>query len=341
MPVLTIERELRWFTELCETVLPRRFKVEQAIDHGFVLHPKGRSPGGKPIDLTLLGAVHGNEWGGVGVLNRILYWIATEPVNVNIDLSLAVIVGNPRAALANVRFLDRDLNRSFGRESADSLEEKRADAIESLLKETAFLLDFHQTRETSMFPFFIFPFAKESVHFATEISSDFPIVTHWGKPFSGEGRCTDEFVIRQGGVGITLELGQNGLDIRQVKTGVFAALSAIKAIRNRRDARGKESGRVDFEDSREISNEIYTWAQVVPCDDPDAYVDPGFINFSPLRKGQRIGAIRGKEILSEVEGAILFPKYNDHNPNNRAATACMEFCRVLKRISPQQLPEKV
>jgi len=330
-----IEEEISRFRSLCRDVLPKKFVVESVCSDGIVLSPKGEAQKkqAKAIDLTILGIIHGNEWGGCGVLNRFLELLVKDVIP--LKASVAFILGNPEAALKNIRFSERDLNRSFDREDQNLFEEKRADEIEEVLKETSFLLDIHQTREPSLTPFFISPFTKKSFRFAAEISSDFPIVTHWGKPFSPEGRCTDDFVNQNGGAGMTLELGQNGLDLRQIATGTLACVSALHS------AEHSLGFRPAAQEKKSIKNPIFTWAQQIPCDDPESYVDPGFINFAPLKKGQRIGAIRNKVVTSEVDGCILFPKYNDHNQANHKATATMDFCRVMKQIQLSDLPESV
>ena len=63
------------------------------------------------IDLTVMAVTHGNEVAGIAVINRLL-----EHIQENVDFlsfSLGIILGNTPASRENVRFRQRDLNRSF------------------------------------------------------------------------------------------------------------------------------------------------------------------------------------------------------------------------------------
>jgi succinylglutamate desuccinylase len=56
-----------------------------------------------------------------------------------------VIVANVLAAEKNVRFIDTDLNRSFGVSKPNSYEEKRAVEIENIMKSYDIVYDIHRT----------------------------------------------------------------------------------------------------------------------------------------------------------------------------------------------------
>ena len=47
---------------------------------------------------------------------------------------ITFILGNKNAALQNMRYIERDLNRSFDTESTETAEHKRAKEIEKILK---------------------------------------------------------------------------------------------------------------------------------------------------------------------------------------------------------------
>lgn len=61
---------------------------------------------------------------------------------------VAFIMANPRAREANVRFIETDMNRSYGKIRPSSYEEKQAHKIETFIKKQNFVavLDLHTTR---------------------------------------------------------------------------------------------------------------------------------------------------------------------------------------------------
>ncbi len=281
--------------------------------------------------LTLMVITHGNEVMGLAALNMVLDSIlrlkTPSPIN------LRFIIGNPEAALANVRFKERDLNRSFDRAENQLLEEKRADIIEPFLKSTSFYIDFHQTNLPSHEPFFIFPFEKRGWEFARTISPTTTIVTHWGDPFSTDGRCTDEYVIRQGGIGITLETGQNGFEPRQMMTAVLTCLQAIHVVSQ--IASGKSMS--DFLPEKNTRGKNYTFAHVMKYPQ-DGYVKikDGFINFSQVSKGDLFAHHEGNEIKFPCSGEILFPAYRTQEEVEKKRPT--ELCRILKEVEENELP---
>jgi len=329
----TIENEISRFSRLANS-LDGKYTVTSPCSHSFVITPVTSKPSStnekKSIPLALMALTHGCEFAGVSVLNEILTMIADEKLK--LEFPVAFILGNPEAALENKRFLDSDLNRSFNKEIHTNHEEKRALELESTLQKTALILDIHQTLVKSLQTFFIFPWSIGGYNFARAIDPAIPIVTHKSS-FSADGMCTDEYVNKQGGAGITLELGQNGFDPTQIKTGVKGALSAVAAVtavvkptRNESDAT------------------MYTWGEIIkwPCDESgpinNVSLDPDWCNFKPISKGERIGQFNNTAINSTVSGMVLFPKYID--TSNIAPEAIpSELCRVICPITKDYLPE--
>ncbi len=332
--------EIKFFQSL--TIAAQKYNnwdVDTSISSTVVIKLKGRQISSplKQVDLTFAAVIHGNEVGGLAVCNRILEAVLEEPEKLQINLGF--ILGNPEASLENIRFKDRDLNRSFDRLENQTTEDRRARDLEKILKQTRFLLDFHQTREPSAFPFFISPYTQQSFLFAGAICDEIPMVTHWGKPFSGQGRCSDEFVNCNNGVGLTLELGKNGYDLRQILCGLWAGQKAIDVITK------LPTGALDCAAKKppKASRKIYTWAEAIGCPDPEGYMKPGYQNFSPVKKGEHLGTVldsvtkKPQKIFANHDGFILFPKYLDPEKRNHHATVAMEFCRIVKEISENDL----
>jgi hypothetical protein len=310
--------------------------IERLCEFGWLLKPRRTAvslPIGKSIGLTLMGITHGNEWAGAAVLNDTLSHIAAGSINLN--LPVAFVLGNPWAARQNKRFLERDLNRSFARQHPRLQEERRAVELMNVLKRTAYILDFHQTMRRSDRPFFIFPYSVQSLEFARQVMPRLTVVTHWGKPFSAEGMCSDEYVISQGGTGISLELGQNGLDPYQIAVGVDAALWAIRSAAM--TCAGDEVGL-----RRRVSSceaDLYTWASIVPWPQT-GFVEliEGLENFRDVRSGEHLGVVDGQPLLATGDGKILFPKYLTRQQQSQQTSRPTEVLRIMRPLRTEDLP---
>lgn len=321
--IQTIERELVTFESLPLARVPTELVIEKPCDHAWLLRPAAIPAGGK-IGLTVLGVVHGNEVAGLPILNAVLKSLLDNATSLKVPVAL--VLGNPAAALQNRRFLERDLNRSFSRDQTATWEDRRARDIEKILTRTAFLLDLHQTSEPSETPFFIFPYSAEGYRFARAVAPQFPIVTHWGAPFSKDGQCTDEYLNGRGGVGITLELGQNGMRSEAVAAGVAATHAALKLVS--RKLSGEEFPRPEGEP------QVYTWGEILPFPASGGNpLHPGWYNFKTVRKGEVLGDTPQGSLVSPITGRMLFPKY----VRDQAAARPAELCRILKPIREEEL----
>lgn len=330
-----IENEINRFTSFPKTAASH-LAVEPLCEFGFVVKPRSGPvmPVKKSFALTILGLTHGNEYAGVAVVNSILSFLNTG--SVKLDFPVAFALGNPWAARENKRFLERDLNRSFARADSVLLEEKRADVLESLLKETAYLVDFHQVSRPSDRPFFIFPYTKSSYAFARSIVPAMTMVTHWGDAFSAEGMCTDEFVNEHGGTGISIELGQNGFDVYQVAAGIEAGLRAITVASAALRGQPADAFTADMAFN---TGELYTWSEIIRWPD-QGIVDlrEGWINFGAVAAGESLGTVDGRPIHVKEGGRILFPKYLTRDQQAQLTTRPTELCRIMKKIEVNDLP---
>ncbi len=323
-----IKKQIQLFTQVLESQrLP--FLVDNLCPYVYRLSPKNRRPEkipGKELALTVMAVTHGNEVGGIRVLNRLLELLASGMWQPNFSFVLAL--GNPWASLEEKRYLERDLNRSFARDKQAQHEDRRARELETVLQTTAFFVDIHQTIEASDRPFFIFPYNAKCYRFARSLADDIPIVTHWGGGFSRDGACTDEYVNKYGGVGITVELGKKGFHPYQEGVGLKVCLEAFNSVN--KEITGQELT------VSELEPEILTWAEVIPYPDgEEARLDEGWYNFKWVEKDQRLGiGNNGKDIIAPCSGPVLFPKYlRDSSGSQRPK----EICRIMKFVTEDQL----
>lgn len=283
----------------------------------------------KPVPYTVSAIVHGNEIGGIASLNTFLELMLSKTIDFKIPF--LAFLGNVEAATRGVRFVERDMNRSFNMNDFATHEARRAKEIEPFLLKSEFYLDIHQTKRPSKFGFFIFPYQKSSFDFARAMLPAQPIVTHWGSSFSSEGMCSDEFVNKRGGTGLTLELGQNGVDPYHVALGFQCIMAGYKV------ASSQVLG-LDIAHAGRVGQlgDIYTWEQVVSYPEQGVVsLDEGWDNFSPIKQGQRMGTAGSQPFYAPASGYMIFPNYT---PLVAGARRPAELYRIMKVVSAEELP---
>lgn len=293
------------------------------------------NPDGKTVSWTLGCLVHGNEVGGLRVINQVL----EELIKGGICLcpgGLGLFWGNIEAGKEGKRFLERDLNRSFslgGQNSGfASLEAKRARELEKLLSQTRYFLDFHQTIVPAKHPFFIFPYNKECLELASYLDPRAIIVTHCNGGFSADGAGSDGFVQAKGGIGLSLELGQIGW-LSGIDYGVSLAKAAIEGLGSLESGGLKSADLQIFEIFHSISRPAKSRALLLP----------GLENFSPVQKGDRLGVFidENKEetsIYAQETGFLLFPKYEEKLPFEKLSS---EIVRIVQKTDAKTLAMKI
>lgn len=337
-----LQIELATFEDnMAATKKSSHLNIQDVCRFGCLLEPKRSvnsiSSTKKPIALTIMGLVHGNEVGGLAAINTLMK-IVLQPSFV-LPAPIAIILGNPWAASKNKRFLERDLNRSFASPSSRTLEEKRAREIAPILDQSAYLLDLHQTSQKSEVPFFLFPFTKKGFQFADDIAPDCAIITHWDVPYTTEGMCSDDYTNMQGGCGLSLELGKEGFDPWQIALGASTALAAIFNVASYLSSR-KKSSAVRTDPSHRL---LFKIADVMAYPPGQVDLRPGWYNFAPVRKNESLGTFtvgkKKKTIPCSRNGYMLFPSYPTTKiPTQGNKGRPTDLCHILAKISSSDLP---
>lgn len=86
--------------------------------------------------ILVVGGVHGDEFTGIELAQKLL----NDPIQ-----DIGVELANPKAVQKRVRYVETDLNRSFGKVIPISYEETLAQAITAKLSNFELVLDFHNT----------------------------------------------------------------------------------------------------------------------------------------------------------------------------------------------------
>ena len=263
--------------------------------------------------IVILGAVHGNEIGGIAIQSHLMKLIAENPKAFE-RLEITFLIGHPDAVAQNIRFIDKDLNRSFGSKGFDTTEGRRAKELEALILNADELIDLHQTVQPSVTPFFITAFHLPSLVMIERFNSELPIVSYKGE-FSSEGLTAGQFAQHHGISAVTIETGSLGYHEDQIAATVPLMLRAL----------GDQGGKI----SPKIYERIYTWDQTFTREQAGELL-PGLSNFSTISAGQAIAQKDGHFLRSQRECLSLFPKYGE------LAKSSAEILRTIRRIQSDE-----
>lgn len=87
--------------------------------------------------ILIVGGTHGNEPLGI----KLVELLSKTPIE-----GVDTIIGNPKAVKANKRFIQSDLNRSFGDSYKDTYESSLAKKLETKTKRYDIVIDLHNTQ---------------------------------------------------------------------------------------------------------------------------------------------------------------------------------------------------
>lgn len=290
---MSFENALNNFCELA-------LKYPGIITDSLTLNPEAKSK-----HVVFSSIIHGNEIGSIpGVVSAVKKISSNNQYE---DIKITFILGNKNAALQNMRYIERDLNRSFDTESTDTAEHKRAKEIEKILNTADIFIDFHQTIMPSQSPFYIFPFHAQSYYWARTIHASKNLVTRsQGESFSPLGKCSDEYCHKRDIPAITIELGQAGINsetTQSVEDIIFKTLDAASLI--------VKNHKIEDLSSKSEEIDIYLIKKRLKFEKRDVRLKEGFYNFCPIRSGELIGKDEDTQesIFSEMTGYTLFPAY--------------------------------
>lgn len=288
-----------------------KFQVEAALAGMKMLAPyvfELKGPFTKTLVISTL--VHGNEIGGIEVLLKLIEEIYAKKLIPKSNLRF--ILGNVDAYFEDKRFLESDMNRSFGLENPATKEELRANELEGFLKDADILIDIHQTIGPTKNPFYIFEYDEGSCNLARFLHPTLPMITYKTKR-QFKGKTSTGYFISQNGHAVTIETGQKSIEETQISLGLELTRKVIET---------------DFTislPSFPLTN-TYTFSQVISNPDGSLELVKTHQNFGPVAKGELLAKNKDKEIHSETDGVILFPKYGDY------AKVSPELALILKTV---------
>lgn len=281
----------------------------------------GRATRGRPgPTVVVTGAVHGNEPAGLHALRRVLARIEADVLPLRGELW--AVAGNLRAMAEDRRYIDRDLNRQWTRETMSALVNAGPAGASEDLEQLELLtllapllvrggppivfLDLHSTSGPST-PFSCMPDVLRN----RPIALAMPIPLVLGLEEVLEGSLLG-YLCDMGHVGVAVEGGQHRdpatIDFHEA--AVWIALVAAGAldvgdVPDLAEHRAKLAGT-----NRGLPAvlEIRVRHGVRPEDEP-FNMEPGFENFQPIIKGQFVARDRNGPILAPRTGLMMLPRY--------------------------------
>jgi len=291
-----------------------------------IYHVKGSRPG--PA-VVILGGTHGDERNAITCVTKLLSHFGLSEKNPSLQRDdihgeLFIGFGNPRAIKKQSRSAEghRDLNRCFVPEDlaqvqdSDSEDMLRARELAPFLQKADYSIDIHGTTSESV-PFLASAGEQTQKHF--DFYASIPVrhvltdpnnvlVGHREQQSNG---TTDEYVNRNGGIGVTYEIGFEG-DSETVPTAFKNIMGALRRL----------GVFVEKSDSSEEASEQHIFALtdlVVAKEDQFMYKGTMQQGWQRVERGQVIGTYAsGDEESAPRTGMCLFPKSPDRVEKGRS-----------------------
>ena len=173
---------------------------------------KTYSTGEDGCRLLFFGAIHGNEHCGSFAIHKIMDEIDSGTLPLLRGSVTFVPVANEEAALKDVRYIHRDLNRSFVKtKNPQDSEERAANELCALVDDHDTLIDLHSMRANGKASVFLdFP-TEANRALAGEVGVSFAIIG-WNELYDKEktpSHDTMTYAASEGKDGVLVECGQN------------------------------------------------------------------------------------------------------------------------------------
>lgn len=282
--------------------------------------------------IGFLALVHGDEILGLPVLNQLIRQILNQDIITNSEIYFAL--GNIPAAMSGKRFLEEDLNRSFGLSSEGSIESRRARELEKLmLNHCDYLIDIHQTAEDTLNAFFIFQYSSSRcLNFINEINPGIPTIVQLDTIGGNTGLASDEYVRSRGGFGTTIEAGRIGYSREYFDLCFSACRKTLQTLQRPSSFLERPEGLTSF------TGLLFQISSRFQVSDLRMQLKPGWKNLASIKSGEVVGVCGNEEIYSPASGYILFPKYQ---AADRIGQSLFFICTPVRPLQLEKAPELV
>ncbi len=301
--------------------------------------------------LIIVGSVHGNEPAGVKALQQVAKQMSSVPVD--IKGRIYFVAGNTRALPLGVRFIDRDLNRTWtqqnlatvgSHESFKTSECQELAEIDQLLdsilitaKSEVFVLDLHSTSAHGE------PFATVGDTLRNrEFARMFPVTILLGIEEQLEGTML-EYLNNTGAVTFGFEGGNHTSDETVANHAALIWLAmANTGILTEKQVPDIETHRMRLAGGKRRSRVIEVRHREAIKESDEFVMNPGFNNFDAITKGQVLARNRFGPIRATETGLILMPLYQKLGEDGffigqEVAVFWLAVSAILRRAGVQRL----
>ncbi len=268
--------------------------------------------------LIIVGSIHGNEPGGAEALFNLSRPLAV--IKERMRGRVYLIAGNTRGLQEHVRFIDRDLNRSWTRENMASVgtpslmelsEGRELTEIDRLLDSImitagseVYVLDLHSTSAEGL------PFATVGDTLRNrKFAQKFPVTILLGIEEQLEGTML-EYLNNAGAVTLGFEGGQHDSPVTVENHTSLVWLALLNTgILSDADVPDLEMHRARLSAGKLDSRIVEVRYREANTADDGFEMNPGFNNFDSVTEGQIVAKNRRGPIKVPEDGMILMPLY--------------------------------
>jgi succinylglutamate desuccinylase len=267
--------------------------------------------------------IHGNEPSGVIALHNVFNEIVTQ--NIRINGSVLAFVGNRNALNMGQRYATVDLNRLWTDDNIsrlhgrgfsdlelnpDILEMIKIDQLISDFENTAggkdhYFIDLHTTSAPTV-PFAVIDTNPECLRLANQFP--LPVIINFNEYIKG---TMLNYQDKRGFYGLVFEAGQHEdpLSIDKHEAIIWLTLAETKAL-TEKDIPGYASKYALLNGLSDDPHKQFKiiFRQQISAED-DFKLNPGFVNFQEVQKGEVLGALNGEPMLCPADGRMFMPLY--------------------------------
>lgn len=282
-----------------------------------------KDSGSKDILIILVGALHGNETTGVTAIINVFRTLEERMIPFN--GKIVGLIGNMTAYEMGKRFIDYDLNRVWSEEFLTKLRTDLHDhefSVEDaefleLLEDidlhskgnfkTKVLVDLHATSSENG-NFIVIPEDESNNEIVKALK--LPVVVDLEKYLAG---TLLEFMHKRGFISFAFEGGLIGsrkaLDLHT--SGIWEILYASEFVNRMESEEFIKYEKIIDSFIHKLPHKVSVLYRHEVNKDDDFKMLPGFQNFQPVRKGDKLARNKSGLIKAQADGLIFMPLYQD------------------------------
>lgn len=270
--------------------------------------------------VLFLGGVHGNETAGVGALNKVFRTL--ELHGEKFQGRAVALIGNLEATRLNQRYIYKDMNRIWNRETLDDLHYGRLDVrhteyaelaevyreVKSILDEAkgqVFVIDLHTTSSPTI-PFIVTNKSDQSIAFTNE----FPMPVISGLTGFLDGTLLS-YINDLGHVGLAYEAGQHKStqSLMKHESFIWLCLQQTGVCPNLDPTFIQRHHDILEEELVTRNNHFRIISRYKIKPDETFKMNQGYTNFQKIYAGEELATNQDGPICSPYDGYIFMPLY--------------------------------